>query len=271
VTNWDGYAVKYWVLKGRPDENDWNEMLQPGVTEEWHTAKPPARWQVSDRLFCWESSPKLRVVGLAEVTNPRVRVNEAGETLFLVRYLTGILAAKPTITELRQIPFLNEASFLKSGPAATVLSISTERAELLIRVIYGKNPELPVVWPDVDHNTFGALIRELDLDFFSREGQLKLVRHLIRERNRAVIEAKKQAALRATGRLVCEVCTFNFEDVYGSRGHDFCEVHHLLPLSDVDGETETRLEDLAILCSNCHRMIHRQPWIQIEELKSLFT
>jgi putative restriction endonuclease len=34
-----------------------------------------------------------------------------------------------------------------------------------------------------------------------------------------------------------------------------------------DGDT-TRLEDLALLCANCHRMIHRaSPWLSVEELR----
>jgi 5-methylcytosine-specific restriction protein A len=56
------------------------------------------------------------------------------------------------------------------------------------------------------------------------------------------------------------VCGFDFAGVYGPRGSNFCEVHHLKPLSDVHSEVETRLQDLAIVCSNCHRMLHREPW-----------
>ena len=34
----------------------------------------------------------------------------------------------------------------------------------------------------------------------------------------------------------------------------------------------TRLEDLCLLCSNCHRMIHRKtPWLSLKELKKLIN
>ncbi|WP_405847976.1 HNH endonuclease [Streptomyces niveus] len=44
--------------------------------------------------------------------------------------------------------------------------------------------------------------------------------------------------------------------MHGALGADCIEVHHLLPLH-VAGPRETRLEDLALLCANCHRMCHR--------------
>lgn len=38
-----------------------------------------------------------------------------------------------------------------------------------------------------------------------------------------------------------------------------------------EGE-ETKIEDIAIVCSNCHRMLHRKrPWLSINELKQLLT
>jgi len=60
------------------------------------------------------------------------------------------------------------------------------------------------------------------------------------------------------GRLRCEVpgCGFDFEAVYGGLGTGFAEVHHLSPLAKMDGPVETTLNDLAVVCANCHRMIH---------------
>ena len=105
-----------------------------------------------------------------------------------------------------------------------------------------------------------------------REGRLKLVEHFQRERNREIIKAKKQQVLRATGCLTCEVCGFDFARVYGHLGRGFCEVHHKVPLAEVGTEVTTKLEDLAILCANCHRMVHRtNPFKSIEELKQLVT
>jgi 5-methylcytosine-specific restriction protein A len=102
-----------------------------------------------------------------------------------------------------------------------------------------------------------------------REGRLLFRRHWVRERDRGVVSRKKAAILKAGGRLACQVCGFDFGEQYGELGEDFIECHHVVPLA-VSGETTTRLDDLALLCSNCHRMVHhREPWLRPEELRSL--
>lgn len=58
--------------------------------------------------------------------------------------------------------------------------------------------------------------------------------------------------------LTCRICNFNFEDYYGSRGVGYIEVHHIIPLSVTKIERLTNPEiDLIVVCSNCHRMLHR--------------
>jgi len=45
--------------------------------------------------------------------------------------------------------------------------------------------------------------------------------------------------------------------VYGELGAGFAEVlHHLRPLAEMDGPVETMLDDPAVVCVNCHRMLH---------------
>jgi len=87
---------------------------------------------------------------------------------------------------------------------------------------------------------------------------LRLVKH--RSRERSLRRAKIVAALSASAehRLTCEVpgCQFDFAATYGLLGREFAEVHHLRPLADLDGPIETTLADLAVVCANCHRMLH---------------
>ncbi|MHA7286576.1 HNH endonuclease [Arthrobacter sp. MDT3-44] len=57
----------------------------------------------------------------------------------------------------------------------------------------------------------------------------------------------------------------------GHRGHDYIDVHHILPLH-ASGPTTTRLQDLALLCANRHRMIHRgNPWLTPNELRAMLS
>lgn len=102
------------------------------------------------------------------------------------------------------------------------------------------------------------------------EGNPRLYKHFIRERNVKIIKQKKASVLKKTGKLCCEACGFDFNAVYGEYGENFCEVHHLFPLSKADGIVKTTLEDLAIVCSNCHQMIHRQkPILEIKALSNI--
>lgn len=74
--------------------------------------------------------------------------------------------------------------------------------------------------------------------------------------------------------LSCVACGFNFEAVYGERGKDFIEVHHIKPLSAIKEEIIIDpKEDLVPVCSNCHRMIHRKrdDVLTVEELKVLLS
>jgi 5-methylcytosine-specific restriction protein A len=109
-----------------------------------------------------------------------------------------------------------------------------------------------------------------DLDEASaREGGLLELMHLRRERDRTIRNKAVAAYKRRNGRVACEVCGFDFAAIYGFRGENYIECHHKVPLSQ-SGATITRISDFALLCSNCHRMIHRtRPWLTVSELIAL--
>ena len=51
-------------------------------------------------------------------------------------------------------------------------------------------------------------------------------------------------------------------------------MHHVVPLSTVDEQVEVNPEnDMIVVCSNCHRMIHRRRNVvlTLDELKSMIT
>jgi 5-methylcytosine-specific restriction protein A len=70
----------------------------------------------------------------------------------------------------------------------------------------------------------------------------------------------------------CEVCGFNFEKEYGTK---YIEAHHIIPISEMRKKGQTsrtiREKDLAMLCSNCHRMIHRFKELSVFGLKELLS
>lgn len=94
--------------------------------------------------------------------------------------------------------------------------------------------------------------------------------HTVRERNSRLVREKKDSVLQDTSRLVCEACGFDFVKKYGERGKGFIECHHTKPLRELKPGSTTRLDDLVLLCSNCHSMIHaKQPWLEMKNLKRL--
>jgi 5-methylcytosine-specific restriction protein A len=102
------------------------------------------------------------------------------------------------------------------------------------------------------------------------EGALLTRVHRSRERASGLVQAKKNRMRRETGYLRCEVCGFDFEAVYGELGSGFAECHHTKPLADLRSSEKTKVADLAILCANCHRMIHRRrPWLSLQGLRNL--
>lgn len=88
------------------------------------------------------------------------------------------------------------------------------------------------------------------------EGRQRVRLHWRRERKPSLIAAKKRIAKAAHGCLVCEACRLTSASLPEAVAEACFEAHHLLPLADLDREVVTRLDDIALLCANCHRMIH---------------
>ena len=116
------------------------------------------------------------------------------------------------------------------------------------------------------HN-LDANIDGIENDVFM-EGRRIYGFHTRKERStRLVTEAKRRHRRKSNGRIPCAVCNLDFEERYGHRGQGFIEAHHIVPLNELSDETETCVEDLAMVCANCHRMLHRSPSITVEQLR----
>ncbi|PST83890.1 HNH endonuclease [Pedobacter yulinensis] len=106
-----------------------------------------------------------------------------------------------------------------------------------------------------------------DEDFTVREGQIIYKLHKLHERNRTIIQKKKESYWKKYHRLDCEVCSFDYHKFYGSVGRGYIECHHRTPLHQIAMDTQTALADLALVCANCHRMLHRDTKMTIETLR----
>jgi 5-methylcytosine-specific restriction endonuclease McrA len=143
---------------------------------------------------------------------------------------------------------------LKCKRYATAMGLTDDEFERILEYVKNANSE----YINIDYDAFP-------------EGEEKLAIHKNRERNYKLINQKKaEFKTSHNGKLYCEACGLNFEEVYGEYGKDFIEVHHIIPISESVENRKTKLEDLVLLCSNCHRMVHhRRPWLNKDQLKSL--
>jgi hypothetical protein len=90
----------------------------------------------------------------------------------------------------------------------------------------------------------------------AEEGRILTRIHRSRERSRKLIENKKAS-----------VCPIQRKPAWQDQQ---IEAHHVKPVHTLAAGVKTKVEDLVLLCSNCHRIVHNQrPWLTVEELRQL--
>lgn len=96
-------------------------------------------------------------------------------------------------------------------------------------------------------------IKKAESDFRLSEGRLKQMTLSSRERNRTV--RRQTLALKGT---LCEICAFDFAEIYGDFAKNCVEVHHVKGLANSGRRgVRTSLDDVLVLCPNCHRALHQ--------------
>jgi hypothetical protein len=151
----------------------------------------------------------------------------------------ALIATGAPLAELREV-----ADELRSW-----LDVSPHAAEQLDQPSADLAPEPPLSEGDKIASD------ELSVD----ETKRRLVSHYKIDRDQG-IKKSKIAQFKALngGKLVCEACSFSFEERYGEYAKDVIDVHHTRPLGTLLPNTMTKLSDLMLLCSNCHRVVHRR-------------
>ena len=74
----------------------------------------------------------------------------------------------------------------------------------------------------------------------------------------------------------CHCCNFSFKEFYGKKlGEGYIEIHHAKPIfkyedEDIEKTLEKAVSNLIPICSNCHRIIHRN-WKKPLEIQTLMN
>lgn len=184
------------------------------------------------------------------------------------RDLQVLLEGAATYTPLRFVPATSTAKEARIyGLSGWYNKEGVEHGDLIEVVLLDQTRWLYEIWHGVRDEA--PVIRDPNEGEAYAEGRVLLRLHRRKERNRQAVRRKKASAAGAGGKLLCEVCSFDFSEVYGRLGERFAECHHRTPLAELEGEHHVRLSDLAIVCANCHRMLHRRPGLTIKALQRI--
>jgi 5-methylcytosine-specific restriction protein A len=107
-----------------------------------------------------------------------------------------------------------------------------------------------------------------DDDFF--EGRIVTALHSRKERDPRVRQMLLNTRT-AAGLLTCEICQCRPSHLDPTYADAIFEAHHLVPFA-MTTERRTQLDDLALLCANCHRLIHRailntRRWLTVDQAR----
>lgn len=104
-----------------------------------------------------------------------------------------------------------------------------------------------------------------------REGKLLTRIHAYKERDRAFAKrVREYYRQKNKGYLSCEACGMMPNQVYGAQGESCMEAHHKVPIEQLQPDSVTLVNEMAVVCANCHRIIHsNKPCLTIQEVRCL--
>ena len=249
-----------WILQGHPNRFDIDEYLSRYSFIYWSTPTNQKDFSIGDVVFIWRAGKDAGVVAcgvVKELPVPRnnVKTPEALGEGFWVSQIDEPSEIKVGI-ELQDVRLSNEENMLERDIAKTHPILGKSRIIANpVGTVFRLNSEEEKILGDLWQGSF-AVVK--DVQYSAMEGSLQLKSHYRRERSRKLISLKKEQYKRSHGVLRCEICGLSFVEIYPeSLGEDFIEVHHKIPLSQIEKTVKTTLDDLILVCANCHRMIHR--------------
>jgi hypothetical protein len=103
-----------------------------------------------------------------------------------------------------------------------------------------------------------------------QEGRRRLEMHFAIERATGIVREAKRQWRNADSNLPCECCGFSFVHAVGV---DYVEAHHRVPLANLrpNEVCHTRVEDLARVCANCHRILHLRTDFTVDQLRNMWA
>jgi hypothetical protein len=265
--------MPYWIFQGNPDKFDVDKYIGENKYVYLSVSRPSQQIAIGDPCFVWRAKgSKNAVSGIIAFGNviegccQRQNVKNR-------EWLYSSSSASPNPSEIHagvridEVRLTPQDGMLKSSE----LQLDPDLSKMqIIRVRQGSNfkistehfSKLRALW-QMDDNENGPINVS--------EGRVLQKLHNSRERDATIVKQKKQAFIKQNGYFSCEICKEVLQDKYGPMAEQVIEVHHTKPVHLMKPGDQTSLQDLVLLCPNCHRVIHSGEAVKnYEELKKRF-
>lgn len=191
-----------------------------------------------------EESPSKATFG-----NKDAYASQVGQ-IALSRNPISVERAAKAIPNWRWLTYPRSYTTLDPILADKVLALLTERSQSRSKPLLKSPP--------------GDKDSAQDLSAF--EGIAREVRVIMRNRSEKL---RVEALSRAKGK--CQSCGIDFSRVLAGKGVKVLQVHHIRQISLESEPVITSIEDLAVLCANCHALVHLDPKsaMPVKQLRAL--
>lgn len=253
-----------WIISANPKIYDLDSYLVTSQIVDWHQGRN--KFQNGDLIYIYATRPEMRIKYFGKILEcniPKAKaINDeefwqdkrAFENTKADMFMRLQIMCKTDIPEK-----LNLANLLQhglNGPPQGPLKISGKLQDYL-------DMNMEVISEDV------AWLGSEDVEEMY-EGTRKSYLHHRYERN----PYARARCLEYHG-TSCQVCGFDFWEVYGERGAGFIHVHHIVPLHTINAQYKVSYEkDLIPVCPNCHAMLHVRmggKYCTVDELRDIVS
>lgn len=257
--------MKGWIFQANLDLYDVDTYLKEEPYIYWRVSRYKKEISVGDLAFIWRGGSKTArgIIGCGIV----VEKPQPVETILHPAAIRSDLWKKlPPPSENTRLAGIQIVSF-RLTPAEGMLSVDFLKQDailshLLIHTVhrhtnyYLKPEETQQVKKLWDSTQEIDDLTENNLS--SPEGAIKYALHKRRERDHKLVTLAKELFVKKHGQLLCEICGFSFEETYKELGKGYIEAHHKKPIATMEEGDVTHVNDLMMLCANCHRMAHKE-------------
>jgi 5-methylcytosine-specific restriction endonuclease McrA len=267
-----------WIFQGNPKKFDVDDYLAryPQLIY-WRVPRYQSEVAVGDRAFIWRAGFDSGVVASGVVVEAPVIASRAlhpealGDDLWFAEKPDGdepkVGISLDSIRLFRTEGMLSR-TVVKDDPLLQQSTIIRMANGTVFRLEDNERRRIEELW---------VAARESEPEQSepsATEGQQQFRAHRRRERSRFLVQKKLEQFRGDHGALHCEVCALSEVGQYpATLAARIFEVHHTLPLSSAATPRRTTLEDLAVLCANCHRAVHATADVEfnMQAIKRLFT